>query len=125
MPRNHTRLRDINPVTLVKPWRDQFTPEEEALHDHEQRLAEQEPLIEIRAECVTLSTVLLDHLERAAVTASSLTDKVRDSEPATGGVPLTFESMRDLIVQVREMALREQPGLVEQYADALRREEGR
>lgn len=84
---------------------------------------EQEPLSERRAECVALSTTLLDHLERAAVTASSLTDKVRAAEPATGGVVLTFQSMTDLLAQVREMVLREQVDLVEQYADALRRDE--
>jgi hypothetical protein len=86
---------------------------------------QQEGLSERRAKCVTLSTQLLDHLERAAVTASSLATQVRGADPATGGIPLTFESARDLIVQVREMMLREQPGLVEAYADALRREEGR
>jgi hypothetical protein len=85
---------------------------------------EQEPLSQRRAECVALSNQLLDHLERAAVTASSLTDKVRDAEPKTGGVVLTFQSMTDLLAQVREMVLREQVGLVEAYADALRREEG-
>jgi hypothetical protein len=85
---------------------------------------QQKPLSERRAKCVGLSATLLDHLERAAVTASSLADQVRDADPATGGIPLTFDSARDLIVQVRETVLREQPGLVEAYADALRREEG-
>lgn len=88
------------------------------------RAAEQQPLSERRAECVALSTTLLDHLEHAAVTASSLADQVRSAEPATGGIPLTFDSCRDLLVQVREMVLREQPGLVEAYVDALRRAEG-
>lgn len=76
-------------------------------------------LAERRADCVALSTHLLDHLERAAVTASSLADQVRDAQPATDGVTLTLQSARDMIVQVREMVLREQAGLVDRYADAL------
>lgn len=34
-------LRDINPTSLVKPFRDQFSAAEEARQDHEQALAEE------------------------------------------------------------------------------------
>jgi hypothetical protein len=40
-----TRLRDINPQTLVKPFRDQHTAAEEARQDFEQARAERDPYL--------------------------------------------------------------------------------
>lgn len=87
-------------------------------------LNQQEPLAERRARCVTLSAQLLAQIEHAAVTAERLADAVAGAEPVTGGVTLTLRAVRDQLVVQREIVLREQPGLVEGYADALRRAEG-
>jgi hypothetical protein len=83
------------------------------------------PLSARRARCVELSTTLLDHLERAAVVASGLADEIKASEPATPGVPIVLRGVVDDLRQIREAVLREQPGLVEAYSNALRREANR
>jgi hypothetical protein len=43
-------LSSINPQTLVKPWRDQWTPAEEAQHDRDQEFAEEFALADLEPD---------------------------------------------------------------------------